>query len=189
MKRKAELRAFYKQKREQLSDKEWARINRSVLQLVRGLKILQNKQVFHCFLSIEKSKEVDTRPIIEWLWGDKRRVICSITNTVENSLRHVEIYPDTRLEVSSWGIPEPVNGIPVEIDQIEVVFVPLLVADKFGHRIGYGKGFYDRFLAGLGSNAIKIGLSSFAPISKIEDIESYDIPLDYLIYPNGIMKF
>ena len=68
---------------------------------------------------------------------------------------------DVILKENKYGIPEPINGIQINSDIIDVVFVPLLAYDSKGNRVGYGKGFYDRFLENLGSKTIKIGLSFF----------------------------
>ena len=73
--------------------------------------------------------------------------------------------------------------------QIEVVFVPVLALDKRGHRVGYGKGFYDRFLAQCSAQVIKVGLSFFEPISEIKDTDKFDIPLDYAVTPSTVFKF
>jgi 5-formyltetrahydrofolate cyclo-ligase len=87
-----------------------------------------------------------------------------------------------------WSIPEPEGGVQIQDNQIEVVFVPLLAFDIKGHRVGYGKGFYDIFLKNC-PNAIKIGLSFFEAETTLEDQKAYDIPLDYCITPNQIYHF
>ena len=69
-----------------------------------------------------------------------------------------------------------------------MVFIPLLQADVRGNRLGYGKGFYDRYLALCRPDVIKIGLNFFEPIPIISTEET-DIPLDYLIIPNRIYEF
>ena len=86
------------------------------------------------------------------------------------------------------GISEPFNGIQINNYQIDLVFVPLLTFDHFGHRVGYGGGYYDKFLSEC-PNAIKVGLSYIDPINKIEDINSKDIKLNYCITPNKVYKF
>ena len=60
------------------------------------------------------------------------------------------------IEENKWKIPEPLNGIVFDIKQLDVVFVPLVVFDLLGHRIGYGNGFYDRFLAQCLPETLKI---------------------------------
>ena len=59
---------------------------------------------------------------------------------------HLLLQDNTSLRVSNYGVPEPVSGIEIPPSQIDVVFVPLLAFDELGNRVGYGKGYYDRFL-------------------------------------------
>ncbi|MDP2160837.1 MAG: 5-formyltetrahydrofolate cyclo-ligase, partial [Flavobacterium sp.] len=90
---------------------------------------------------------------------------------------------------NDYGIPEPVDGLEVPVAKIDVVFVPLLAYDKNGHRVGYGKGFYDRFLSECKPTTIKIGLSFFEPEDLIEDVFESDIQLNYCITPQTIYIF
>jgi len=69
------------------------------------------------------------------------------------------------------------------------VLVPLLSFDKKGFRVGYGKGFYDRFLMQCKSDCIKIGLSYFDPIDVIDDADEFDVPLDFCITPQKVYVF
>ena len=82
----------------------------------------------------------------------------------------------------------PQESVRVTTTKIQVVFVPLLAYDKSGHRLGFGKGFYDRFLASLEQPVLKLGLSFFAP-EEVITVESHDIPLDFCITPEQILKF
>ena len=66
---------------------------------------------------------------------------------------------------------------------LDLVFVPLLISDENNYRVGYGKGFYDRFLLNCRKDCKKIGLNFFKPTSKIVDINAFDIALDAVIYP------
>ena len=77
----------------------------------------------------------------------------------------------------------------VPSSKIEVVFIPLLAFDKQGNRVGYGKGFYDKFLAECNPNTIKIGLSFFEPEELISDVNTKDIQLYYCVTPNRTIKF
>ena len=79
--------------------------------------------------------------------------------------------------------------INIENSKIDVVFVPLLCFDKQGHRVGYGKGFYDNFLHDCNTETIKIGLSLFEAEDHIQDIHENDIALDYCITPKKIYQF
>jgi 5-formyltetrahydrofolate cyclo-ligase len=90
---------------------------------------------------------------------------------------------------SAWGIPEPVGGTVVQPTDFDIVLIPLLAFDKYGHRVGYGKGFYDRYLLNCRPDCLKIGISLFDPVDLIEDAESHDIPLDIAICPAKMYDF
>ena len=72
---------------------------------------------------------------------------------------------------------------------IEIIIVPLLVFDKSGHRVGYGGGYYDRFMNDIKNDVIKVGLSLFDPVDKISDINEKDIPLNFVVTPSRTYKF
>ena len=95
---------------------------------------------------------------------------------------------NTTIKPNIWNIPEPPDGLQIKASKLEVIFVPLLAFDKVGHRVGYGKGFYDGFLKNC-PNAVKIGLSFFEADKKIKDIQPNDIALDYCLTPNQIYQF
>jgi 5-formyltetrahydrofolate cyclo-ligase len=69
------------------------------------------------------------------------------------------------------------------------VLIPLLAFDRQGFRVGYGKGFYDRFLSLLSQKTIKIGLSNFAPVERIEDINKYDVKMDFCVTTEQVWHF
>ena len=96
---------------------------------------------------------------------------------------------DTVYYSNQYGITEPKEGIIIESSAIDLVFVPLLACDENGYRVGYGKGFYDRYLAQCREDIIKIGFSYFDPIQRIDDRNTFDIPLDYCITPESVYEF
>ena len=96
----------------------------------------------------------------------------------------------TTLKKSAWGVPEPVEGIEVPENKIDVVFVPLMAFDTLGNRVGYGAGFYDGFLRKCRKETIKIGLSLFeAEQEPITDVHENDVKLDYCVTPERIYTF
>lgn len=99
------------------------------------------------------------------------------------------INEDTVYHTNIYGITEPANGEPVDQELIDIVFVPMLICDEQGYRVGYGKGFYDRFLAGCREDVLKIGFSYFEPVKNIDDTQSFDVPLNYCITPETIYEF
>jgi 5-formyltetrahydrofolate cyclo-ligase len=99
------------------------------------------------------------------------------------------INEETIYRENQWGIPEPDNGQPIDPLAIDLVLVPLLICDLNGYRVGYGKGFYDRFLARCRKDIVCIGLSYFEPVESIADTDGFDIPLQYCITPQAIYEF
>ena len=104
-------------------------------------------------------------------------------------MTHFLLTDNTKIKKNEYNIPEPVNGLPVPPEMIDVVFVPLLAYDKQGNRVGYGKGFYDQFLAECKPETIKIGLSFFEAENQIEDVFEADVLLDYCITPTQTYTF
>ena len=148
-----------------------------------------SKTYFHIFLAMENQKEVHTDFILNILAGKDKEVIVSRSDFESCSMVHYLLTDNTKLVLSSYGIPEPVEGIEVPSAKMDVVFVPLLAFDEKGHRVGYGKGFYDRFLAECKPDVVKIGLSFFE--AEAEDIphNPTDIALDYCVTPKRVYAF
>lgn len=146
-----------------------------------------DQEYFHLFLPIEGKAEIDTTLILTLLQGRDKQVVLPKVN--ENSLQHILLTDSTKLRKNQWGILEPEQGIEVPVRQLDVVFIPLLAWDKKGQRVGYGKGFYDSFLADCKPAVIKIGLSLFEGINEIEGTRPEDVQMDYCVHPEGITAF
>ena len=143
---------------------------------------------YHIFLSISKNKEINTSFILSILQGKDKNIILPKVAS-ENSLKHFLLSDNTKLQENIWGVPEPVDGVEIAPNKIDVVFVPLLIFDKKGNRVGYGKGFYDDFLGKCRATTIKIGLSLFEAENEITDLNEKDVPLNYCVTPNTIYSF
>ncbi len=184
---KRELRAKYTKLRAQIpSDilqKKSLKISNQLLQLP-----VWEFDYFHIFLTIPEKKEVDTSYIIPVLQGrDKHLVVPKVVDSVD--LEHFLLTDSTPLKPNKWNIPEPTDGICIPENKIDAVFVPLLAYDSKGYRVGYGKGYYDRFLRKCRTDVVKIGLSFFPPVPEISDKEKHDVPLDYCLTPEAIYNF
>ena len=179
---KAALRKLYKQKRKDLSIFEFEKLQENIFQQVFELDFSSINTV-HIFLTIERFREVNTNPIIDFLLLNNKLIVVSVSNFSTNSLEHFLFDRSTKLKVSSYGIPEPVNGVAIDPKKIDLVFVPLLISDEKNYRVGYGKGFYDRFLAECRNDVKTIGLNFFKPIKEITDLNIYDVALDNVIFP------
>lgn len=147
-----------------------------------------NKKVYHIFLPIKSKNEVNTEFILPVLKGKDKQIVISKTNFETLEMTHFLLEENTKLIKNKYGIPEPENAKEIELEKIEVVFVPLLAFDKAGNRIGYGKGFYDRFLEKCNPHCLKIGLSFFEPEIYIKT-DLYDISLNYCVNHLKVYSF
>ncbi|WP_422106943.1 5-formyltetrahydrofolate cyclo-ligase [Winogradskyella sp.] len=148
-----------------------------------------DKLVYHLFLTIEEQKEINTAYILSILSGKDKNIVVSKSNFEDCSMSHYLLTDSTTIKKNAYNIPEPVDGIAIIPSQIDVVFVPLLAFDKHGNRVGYGKGFYDRFLAECRPETIKIGLSLFEAEDETITASEADVKLDYCVTPNRVFQF
>ncbi|MDW5289978.1 5-formyltetrahydrofolate cyclo-ligase [Formosa sp. PL04] len=185
---KSELRKAYKTKRKALSLETCDDLSIAISNQLLNLPIW-DKSFYHIFLTIEEQKEVNTEFILNILSGKDKNIVISKSDFKTGLMHHVLLTDATTIKKNTHNIPEPIDGIPIPNSSIEVVFIPLLAFDKTGNRIGYGKGFYDRFLNACNPNTIKIGVSFFEAEDEISDVYDSDIPLDYCVTPNRIYTF
>ncbi len=186
---KIKLRKEFVNKRNGLTAEELEIYSHEIANQVLQLDIW-NLSTFHIFLPIRKKKEVNTEYILHILQGKDKNIVVSRSNFEDYSMSHYLLTDQTVLKENLYGIPEPDhNSIEIKESIIDVVFVPLLTVDAHGNRLGYGKGFYDRFLSNCKSDVIKIGLSFFEPTATLIEISEYDVKLDFLIHPKGIVCF
>jgi 5-formyltetrahydrofolate cyclo-ligase len=180
--KKQELRALYKQKRADLTEHQIKDFQESIYQQIYSLDISEVENV-HLFLSMPKFKEIDTAPLITYFRSKNKRIVVSKCNFKDHTLSHFYLEEDTVLVLNKFGVPEPVDAEQVTESILDLLFIPMLISDIQRFRVGYGKGFYDRFLSGCKKEAKFIGLNFFAPIKEIEDANEFDISLHQVIYP------
>jgi len=185
---KKALRIHYKTLRKQLSENQLEEMSLAVANNVLTLPIWE-KTYFHIFLPIEAHNEVNTEFILHLLSGKDKEIVISKSDFETRNMTHFLLTDNTKIKKNEYNIPEPVDGIEVPAKKIEVVFIPLLAYDKQGNRVGYGKGFYDKFLSECQTETIKIGLSFFEPEEQITDVFETDVKLDYCVTPNAVFKF
>lgn len=182
------LRETYKEKRKELSPGELNARSVSIVELALSSFQMEGKLV-SLFLPIERQKEINTYSLWEKITGFGSQVAVPVMNAQKGDLKHILLLNHSQLAVNEFGVPEPQNGKVIAAHKIDVVFVPLLCFDEHGHRVGYGGGYYDRFLKKCNPQCKFIGLSVFPPVNKIDDILSSDIKLDACITPDKVYRF
>ncbi|MFZ4670803.1 MAG: 5-formyltetrahydrofolate cyclo-ligase [Flavobacterium sp.] len=192
---KKDLRKKYKELRQQLSEAEVEEKSLAIAnRLLQSDFTLNGRQVwdntyFHLYITIEEHKEIDTEFILQILAGKDKEIVVAKSNFETLEMTNYLLTDNTKFQKNGYNIYEPVDGIEVPHSKIDVVFVPLLAYDKKGNRVGYGKGFYDKFLSKCREDVIKIGLSFFEPEEVVEDVNETDIRLDYCVTPISVYDF
>ena len=187
---KAEARTHFIYLRKALSEKQIEEANLAILAQFETLNF-SNIGHLHLFLPIADKNEVNAQLLANWLRENKPaiRLVLSKSDTKQHTLRHFVWDENTILHTNQWGITEPTGGLEIAEKELDMVLIPLLAYDLMGNRVGYGKGFYDRFLAKCNANVQKVGLSYFEPLDSIGDAESFDIKLNSCISPGKIWRF
>ena len=180
------LRKYFKKQRSLLDINQVEELNTRIFKNLLELNIWE-KSCYHLYLSNEINNEAETGEIINLLFKKHKRVF--VPKIQGSNLINIEIDNSTKYSLNYLGIKEPISSNQKDTNLLEVIFVPLLVFDKLGHRVGYGGGYYDKFLGNIKDDILKIGLSLFEPIDKIQDIEKHDISLDYTITPKRVYDF
>lgn len=188
---KKTLRKEALEQRLALSSKDYWHLNDLLLNQIQKFD-WSSISYLHLFLPIKEKKEVDTFEILSFFKHHfpQIKIIIPRCNFDNRSLEHVVFdYEHTVLVKSEQHIPEPLYGKIIKEELIDVVLVPLLAFDKKGNRVGYGAGFYDRFLKKCSPQTLKIGLSLFGPILEEIEPDEYDVSLTHCITPNKTYTF
>lgn len=188
---KSELRKLYLDKRRSLSPGEVASSSARISERFFTEIELSKIRVLHTFIRIPKFNEFDTSTIYFRIWQEHPDIV-TCSPRIDGTFDELESYAfdeNTEFIESSWGIREPAGTEGIEADEIDLVVVPLLSFDENGHRVGYGKGYYDRFLAHCRPDCLKVGISLFPPVESITDVHKGDVSLDIVITPDRNYRF
>ncbi|MDL1913564.1 MAG: 5-formyltetrahydrofolate cyclo-ligase [Bergeyella sp.] len=181
------LRKVYSEKRKMLSEKKIRQYSYRIASLFTARFLSPGVKKIHVYLPIKKNAEVDTLFVIQKCF--QRKVQVFVPKIVGRDMVSVEIFEHSKTIENSWGIPEPENTDFYKNTDFDIIVVPLLYCDYNGNRVGYGKGFYDRFFSSLFGSGLKVGLNFFSPEERVEDMCPTDVPLDYLITPTEVLSF
>lgn len=188
---KQELRKIYFQKRLALAADEYRSLSERLCTVLIENINLSTIHVLHTFIPIEKNKEPDTWLIIDRVNKEFPHIKISIPKINDQTALLDNFFYEgaDQLEKNTWGILEPKQGKPTPLEKIDVVLVPLLAADEQGHRVGYGRGFYDKFLNQCPASVKKVGLSFFPPVKSISDVNTHDHELTHLVTAEKFYTF
>lgn len=187
---KKELREIYKKKRLEISDKEKAKLDD--LLLIQFQKIpFYNAEVLLSYFPMPHTAEPDTHLFTRFLQHmiPGLQTAYPVTDFSTATMDAFLVDDDTEFAENAFHITEPKSDEMAQANSIDIVFVPMLICDINGNRVGYGKGFYDRYLAQCREDVVKIGFSYFEPVDAINDTHEFDIPLDYCITPQNFYEF
>lgn len=158
--------------------------------LRRSQELLSQRDfaLLHLFLPIERQAEINTWPLLQWLWQTYPKAQTVVPVLTLDKIEQVAVTPATHFKPNNLGIPEPVDGVALRNILIDIIIVPLLGFDSRGYRLGYGKGHYDQFLISQ-CTALKVGLAYDCLKLDFIPTQPHDVPLDAIITPTHILRF
>lgn len=185
---KQEIRIAYKSKRKALSPEAISNFSISMLHLFRKINLNGMRHVLS-YAPIDGHNEFNVRLCDNIIRSQSARIALPRIDPATFAMEALEFNDKTMLTTNSYNIAEPEGTEVVDPQEIDAVLVPLLAFDRKGYRVGYGKGYYDRYLFRCRPDVAKIGFSFFEPVEAIDDISLFDVPLNYSITPMRLYEF
>lgn len=178
---KKTLRKEMIQKRRGMKDEIWHEKSHDILERITTLNLLENADYVMIFMDFRK--EVETKPIIEWLWHNNRQVVIPRVKKGSPILELCLIDSFADMDLSPLGILEPKasHDTFVKPDQIDFVFMPGVAFTESGERLGYGGGYYDQLIPLMKATVPKIALAFDLQIVDSLPVEDHDIRIDGII--------
>lgn len=185
---KSEARKVFTEKRKAATSQQRMKWDDLILIRFQDLA-LPGIDVLFTYAAMEM--EVNTDPVVDYLLfrNPGLEVAYPVCGFENYTMTAVAVRADTPFVKNKYGTPEPESTEIIAPGSIDMVIVPLLCFDKKGYRVGYGKGFYDKYLQHTRADIIKIGLSYYEPVDEISDRSEFDVPLDYCITPERMYEF
>lgn len=188
---KKELRAHWLEHRLTLSESQKNQYSFQIQDRFFEEFSIPKLDVIHIFLPVHEKCEVRTWNILFFIKEKYPHVdICvpRISNIKERTMDSIHVESHTTYVKNKWGIDEPETGSIVPPSAIDLILLPLITFDKQGHRLGYGGGFYDRYLPSC-TKALKVGLSYFEPVEVLPETGAHDVAMNYCVTPEFVYKF
>ena len=185
MEKKELLRNNIKTLLASISDIEYQRLSEEIAnQLFHSSLWKESKTIA---LTISRQREVDTYRIIERAWEEGKRVAVPRTQFQDRKMTFHKLTTFSNLEKRSIGLMEPIVDCPIiETYEFDLVVVPGLAFDHNGNRLGFGGGFYDRFLPTV--SVPTLALAFECQIVDLIPVEEHDRPIDHIVLPSGFIR-
>lgn len=191
MNTKQELRDYWLKKRDNLTEPQKNILSHQIQDVFTTEFAIQSIECIHIFLPVLEKCEVRTWSLIQYLLEKYPHIkVCApiISDMKNRKMDSILLERNTTYIKNKWGIDEPTNGTIILPETINIALLPLIIFDNQGHRLGYGGGFYDRYLTNC-TKAKKIGLSFFDPIDEIPEINNFDMKMDFCVTPTTVHSF
>ena len=183
---KEKLREELLEQRKSISEPKYYGASADIIEQLKEQQEYQQARTIHCYVSMNDRREVETRELVKEMLRIGKQVIVPVTNFEKGALDHVVLNSYQDLETNKWGVLEPAGGEEISPQKFDLVIVPMVAGDEQGNRMGYGEGFYDRFLSKV--NCPKIGLIFDQNIIEGLPTEEFDIPMDKIITEKRIIQ-
>ena len=174
---KKELRRSIREKKRAMSEAEINERSAKLGQLLTASEAYKNARTIYGYLPY--NQEVRTVPMLERALKDGKRV--AVPKCYGNEMKFIFMDDLSKVEKGYANIPEPIADGPIADDETALVLMPGLAFDSQGHRIGYGGGFYDKFLAAEPNHPTLALCYEFQMLPRLET-EEHDIPVDYVLW-------
>ncbi|QUH25676.1 5-formyltetrahydrofolate cyclo-ligase [Serpentinicella alkaliphila] len=186
---KKEIRNKIINNRSNLTEIEIIEKSNIIFRKLKEIDIYKNAS--NVMLYISFNNEVLTKPIIEDLFQANKRVFIPVTISETKELIVSELLSiEGDLEIGNFGVLEPKKNClrPFSPHELDLIIVPGVAFDPRGYRIGYGAGYYDRFLPQVPNNVPKASIAFDLQIIDFVPSETYDMPVEYIITENRTIK-
>ena len=174
---KKELRAMIRQQKRAMTEEQIVSASRRLGELFRKHPMYQNAKTIYGYLPY--NQEVRTTPMLEQALRDGKRV--AVPKVFGDEMKFLYLEDLSQVELGYCGIPEPVDDGPEAQDPTALVLMPGLAFDAQGHRIGYGGGFYDKFLTKDPTHPTLALCYDFQMVDCLET-EEFDVPVDCVLW-------
>lgn len=183
---KKEIREKLLKRRKSLSKETYEQYSVQIIEKLKKQPEFAEAETVHCYVSMNQNREVNTLALLDTMLLQMKEVAVPVMNRAESTLQHIQLVNFDQLESNTWGVLEPTSGKEMSPDRLELIIVPMVGGDQQKNRMGYGKGFYDRFLADV--NCPTIGLLFESCLVDELPVDTYDVPLNKLITEKQIIE-